>query len=197
MLFTGCYTAKGYYNVGLKEVERPEDSSKRYGEFEITTLEEGGKTKYAYEDEVIKIYWLPSTTQFNFVLENKSSNSVKVIWDEAAYVDIKGSTQRVMHSGVKYTERNNSQPPTIVLKNAKVDDLILPTENVYYVSGQYGGWRTAPLFPTSAQTKEDLDLAIKSTVGGTVKILLPIQIEDVVNEYIFSFEIKDFVRPKA
>lgn len=46
-----------------------------------------------------------------------------------------------MHSGVKYIDRNNSQPPNIIPKNASLSDVIIPTDNIYYVSGQYGGWR--------------------------------------------------------
>lgn len=52
-----------------------------------------------------------------------------------------GQVGRVMHSGVKYIDRNNSQPASVILKGATLSDIILPTDNVYYISGQYGGWR--------------------------------------------------------
>jgi len=181
---------KGYYDIGLTEVDRPEDARERYGESNILTLEEEGKNKYSYEDQLIKIIWLPTAKQFNFVLENKSDHSIKIIWDEAVYVDGNGSSEKVMHSGVKFSEKNNSQPATVVVKNAKIDDLIMPSKNVYYVSGQYGGWRTLPLFSNPSTD----NIEISSSVGKEVRILLPLEIENTVNEYIFSFKVNDFVK---
>jgi hypothetical protein len=186
-------TYGGFYNVGLQEVERPENAKERYGESKIINFEEEGKTKYSYEDELIKIVWLPLSTQFAFTLENKSDNSIKIIWDEAVYVDENGSSGRVMHSGVKYVDRSNPQPPTVVVKKAKVDDMVVPTDNIYYISEQYGGWQTKPLFPNRATTQEELNALTKKYVGKTVKILLPLQIQETVNEYIFSFKVENFI----
>jgi len=192
-MLTSCMTYQGFYNVGLQEVERPENAKERYGESKIINFEEEGKTKYSYEDELIKIVWLPLSTQFAFTLENKSDNSIKIIWDEAVYVDENGSSGRVMHSGVKYVDRSNPQPPTVVVKKAKVDDMVVPTDNIYYISGQYGGWQTKPLFPNRATSQEELNALTQKYVGKTVKILLPLQIQETVNEYIFSFKVENFI----
>ncbi|MCF8363445.1 MAG: hypothetical protein K9G70_12575 [Prolixibacteraceae bacterium] len=189
---TSCMMYKGYYDMGLQEVERPENAEEQYGESKIVTLEEDGKSKISYEDELIKIVWLPLTTQFSFNLKNKTDHSIKIIWDEAVYVNENGSSGRVMHAGVKYTDRNNPQPPTIVVKNANIDDIIVPTDNIYYVSGQYGGWRTKPLLPNKANTEEELNTLTQNYIDKTVQVVLPIEIEDTVNEYIFKFKVDDF-----
>jgi len=192
-MLTSCMTYQGFYNVGLQEVERPENAEERYGESKIINFEEEGKTKYSYEDELIKIVWLPLSTQFAFTLENKSDNSIKIIWDEAVYVDENGSSGRVMHSGIKYVDRSNPQPLTVVVKKANVDDMVVPTDNIYYISGKYGGWQTTPLFPNRATSQEELNALTQKYVGKTVKILLPLQIQETVNEYIFSFKVEDFI----
>lgn len=191
-LFTSCMMYQGTYSVGLKEVERPQNAKERFGESKLVNFDENGITKYSYEDSLIKIVWLPLSSEFSFTLENKSNHSMKIIWDEAAYVNENGSSGRVMHSGVKYTERNNPQPPTVVIKKAKIDDIILPTDNVYYVSGQYGGWRTNPLFPNKAASAEELNSLSQKYIDKTVSVLLPLQIENTVNEYIFRFKIDGF-----
>jgi len=187
-----CSFYKGYYKLGLAEVERPADSKERYGESKIVNFEEEGKTKFSYEDEMIKIVWLPLSTQFSFILENKTEHSIRIIWDEAVYVNENGSSGRVMHAGVKYIDRNNPQPPTVIMKNARIDDLIMPTDNVYYVSGQYGGWRTKPLFDSNAMSQEELAEVTQKYINKTVSILLPLKIEDTINEYIFKFKIEGF-----
>lgn len=188
----GCYAYQAIYDVSLANVERPEDVRERYGEYEIVSFEEDGETKYTYEDEVVKITWVVLTKQLAFFLTNKSDNSIQIIWDEAAFVDYDGSTGRVIHSGVKYIDRNNSQPPTIIPKNAKVDDIVVPTDNIYYQEGQYGGWRINALFPTYAKNAEELGQMGNETVGKEIKVLLPLKIEDVVNEYTFTFKVVDF-----
>ena len=51
-----------------------------------------------------------------------------------------------MHVGVKYIDRNDSQHASVIPKGASLSDIVQPTDNVYYVSGQYFGWRTSNLF---------------------------------------------------
>ncbi len=190
---TGCMTYTGIYTVGLQEVESPENIKEQFGETKVVNFQDQGVTKYSYEDGIIKIVWLPLSTQFSFSLTNKSDHSIRIIWDEVAYVNENGLSQRVFHSGVKYTDRNNSQPPTIIVKGASIDDLIMPTDNVYFVSGQYGGWQELPLFKNRASTPEELNTLKSSYVGKVVKILLPIKIEETTNEYLFTFKIEDFI----
>ena len=103
-----------------------------------------------------------------------------------AYVDQNGSTKRVMHSGVKYTERNSSQPASTLPRNASLSDVLLPTDNVYYLSGKYGGWRESSLFPRY-NTQEEAQAS--PALGKSVRIIFPILIQDVVNEYVFEFSV--------
>lgn len=190
---SSCMTYSGTYDISLDSVEVPEDGSMEFGMSKIVELKEDGENKYVYEDDLIKVLWLPLTSQFSFTLENKTSHSIKLIWDETVYVDENGASSRVLHSGVKYIDRNNSQPSSIVIKKGRIDDVIVPTDNIYYVSGQYGGWRTEPLFENSAYTEEELNSLIEKNIGKTVKIYLPIEIKGVMNEYIFSFVVEDFI----
>ena len=190
-MLTSCATYQGFYDISLQEVERPKNPKERYGESKIIKFKEEGKTKYSYEDELIKIVWVPLLTEFVFALENKSDNSIKIIWDEAAYVDENGYSGRVVHSGVKYKDRNNSQPPTVVVKNSKVDDMVVPTHNIYYEN--VGGWQIKPLFPNQATNQQELNALAQKYIGKTVKILLPLQIQETVNEYIFTFKIDNFI----
>lgn len=146
MLLSSCFGPRLMYNVGLSNVEAPADAKKQYGETKIVTLEEEGKSGYKYEDDYIDISWFVGSSQFSFNLKNKSEYSIKIPWDDVTYINTAGSVGRVMHSGVKYIDRNNSQPASIIPKGASLSDIVQPTDNVYYVSGQYGGWRTSNLF---------------------------------------------------
>ena len=191
-LFSSCGAFKIYvanYSVGLSAVESPADAKQQFGETKVVTFDEGGINKYRYEDDYIDIVWYVGLKQFNFTLKNKSGHTLKINWDDVSYVDVKGQVGRVMHSGVKYADRNSSQPATTVPKNASISDLLLPTENVYYVSGQYGGWKESYLVPCVYKTPEAFNEEAPSLVGKTMTIMMPIMIENIQNDYTFTFNI--------
>ena len=201
ILFSSCVYETYYYEVitytpiytiELAQVERPVAAKERYGKQKITRVEEEGTAKYSFEDEMVRIVWLPTDFEISFALTNKTDHSIKIIWDEAAYVGIDGISERVIHAGVKYTDRNNSQPPTVVIRKGTVTDLIIPSDNIYYVSGRYGGWEELPLLPdVKAPNVEELKSKAEKYIGKTIQVLLPLQIEDIVNEYIFIFEVQN------
>lgn len=178
------------YNVGLSNVEAPADVREQYGETKIVSLDVDGKTNYRYEDDYIDISWYVGLTQFAFDLKNKSQYSIKIPWDDVTYINVYGEVGRVMHSGVKYVDRNNSQPASVVPKGARMSDIVMPTDNVYYVSGQYGGWREGRLFNFPID-RNNIDVSKQAYIGKTVKILFPVIIEGVKNEYVFEFRIND------
>jgi len=198
LLMSGC-TVAGYYVLNISEVERPQSANERYGEQKIINFNENKKTSYTYEDELIKIVWVPRLFQFDFILENKSDYSIKIIWDDAAYVNTKGASGRVIHSGIKFAERNYPQPHTVIAKKTHLDDLLIPVENIFFNEGGLlsgSGWDVKPIFPNTADSKRYLVYLTKQYLGKTVKILLPIQVQETVNDYIFTFKIEDFIIKK-
>ncbi len=192
LLLNSCGAFKSYvasYSVGLSEVESPKDAKQQFGETKVVTFDENGINKYRYEDDFIDIVWFVDSKQFNFTLRNKSGHTLKINWDDISFVDINGQVGRVMHSGVKYTERNNSQPATTIPRGANISDLLLPTNNVYFVSGQYGGWRERYLIPCVYQSPEAFNKEASTYVGKSMTIMMPIMIENVQNDYSFTFNI--------
>lgn len=175
---------KGSYKTALTKVEKPEDASNRYGE--TKTIQDDGVDKYSYNDSIIDITIFGTNEQFCFVLKNISSHSLKIIWNEAAFVGLDGSTSKIMHVGTKYSQRESDQPATVLIKGAKINDVATPTVNVYYDEGYkigyttYGnGWKTKSMLPKDYKGKE----------AGEIRLMLPIQVKDVVNEYTFVFKV--------
>lgn len=184
------------YDIGLASVETPANAKAQFGETKVVPVSEEGKTKYRYEDDYIDIVWYVSGKQFNFTLKNKSNHTLKINWDDISYVDTNGRTGRVMHSGVKYNERNNSQPSSTVPKGATLSDLLLPTDNVSYSSPtKYtsGGWNENYLFPCIYKDEASLFQNAPDYIGKTMTILMPIMIENVQNDYTFTFNINELL----
>ena len=190
-LLTGCATQKLYYDIELTETERPAQASERYGNQKITTIQERGVTKCVFEDEMIKAVWMiPTPFGVSLVLTNKTNHSIMIIWDESAFVDENRVSHRALHSGIKYRNHDNPQSPSVVAQNGTIQDLIIPADRIHYVGGQkYGGWALYPLFTTL--TAEESGTKGTHYIKKTIQVLLALQIEDVVNKYIFTFDVKN------
>lgn len=154
------FDTKGRYQATLVRVEKPENPSEKYGK--IKTIVEDSISKYAFDDEMINIMFFASDEQLNFDLKNESQYSIKILWEEAAFVDYKGTTSKIKHLGVR---NNEIQSPSTIIKGSSLIDCAIPVSN--------------SVFP-------------EEIIKGTkqIRLMLPIQIQDVVNEYIFIFDIK-------
>ena len=168
------------YMISLSSVECPENAKDQFGETKVSMFYEGDEERYHYEDDYIDIIWYVGKKEFNFILTNKANHTIKINWDDVSFVDINGNVSRMMHSGVKYDERNNSQPATSIPKRTTLTDLLQPTNNVEYVSGY--GWVTTPLIPQAYR--------YGGADGKTFMVFMPIMIENVQNDYTFEFVIK-------
>ena len=172
---TDCFTEdiSGRYISTLIKVEKPIDESIRYGETKVEEVE--GITKYRYIDDFIDILIFGNSEQFSFLLKNVSQNSLKLVWDEAVFVDFTGTTSKVMHVGTKYSQKDGEQPSTTIIKDANIEDVAVPTCNIRY-SDILNKWMTDSMYPNTPATSP-----------GDLKLMLPIQVKDVINEYIFVF----------
>lgn len=168
---------KTIFNASLVQVEKPENPDIRYGE--TLVVADSTVTKYRYTDNLIDILIFAGEKNFEFVLKNISNSTIKVVWDEAAYIDYNGETSKIMHKGIKYSEREASQPASVIIKGAKLEDVAIPTKNVSY-SSTLNDWVT-------------YDMLLNR---GLIKLMIPIQIKDVINEYVFIFKVKkNYVYP--
>lgn len=126
-------------------------------------------------------------SQIGFELTNITEETIKIIWDEAAFISLRNESDRIFHKGIKYIDRENSQPPTSIYKNTTLSDLIAPTSYTRYVTGKYGGWISSPLIPVSASVWSTKIEYVPELLGLTMRIILPIKVEEKVIEYAFSF----------
>ena len=190
VLLASCYTIspKAKYSIRLAEVERPADAKTRYGEQLIETrTAEGDSLKYWFEDSLVSILWYPTNQRVYFLLENKASHSIKIIWDESAFLMPTGDSRRIVHSGVKYSEVTASQPPSVIPKGGMFQDFVVTSDQDYYSAY---GWTEKPIHP------DEPEMAVKQDLRGkSFSILLPLQIEGVTNEYLFSFSIDNVILP--
>lgn len=162
----------GRLNLTLTSVERPANPQIRHGRTVVEETEEAS-VLFRYTDNFIDISWLPTPFDFMFVLTNNSPHSMRVIWDEAVFVNENGGSSRMVQGGIRLIEINNPQTPAVVPRGATLTNSLTPVRNI----GRDG---RRPLFDRS--DRERLE-------NRTVRILLPLQIQNVTNEYTFTFRI--------
>ena len=166
------------YSVSLDKVELPSNTKEQFSETIQKESSDQGVTKYVYEDDIIMICWLVLDKQFSFTIFNKTDHALRINWDDVTYVKMDKSISKMIHSGVKYSKMNEAQVPSVLPKGAKLEDILVPIDNIHYESPN---WVTLPLFPEmiSISSDEDAETA-KILEGKSVSILMPIKIEDIV-----------------
>jgi hypothetical protein len=183
---------KANYNFKLKSVESPEDAKIQYGENKVATVTEDGIEKYMFMDNYLTVVWYVSTDRLFFTIKNHSKHSIKLNWDEISYVDCNGNVSRILHDGIKYSEAKTvSQPALVIPKNATITDVLIPVSNIKYVEAYaWKGWSTEKLIPWRiGKTKEFTNTKASDYVGKEIIISMPIIIENVTNEYTFTFDV--------
>jgi hypothetical protein len=191
------------YNSALVQIDRPEATKEQYGA--VVTIKPEAGNKYTYEDGLFSGIFFVATSRINFTISNKTEHSIKIVWDDAAFIEISGQSARLAHEGVKYADSNASQPPSVIPARQSLTDFVLPTNRVYYRKGYYGtyysspgGWEELPLVLPASHHVESSDTSALATFTSDVEknkgkrfgILLPLEIEGVVNEYTFWFEVQ-------
>ena len=137
----------------------------------------------AFVDDNIAINWsYDSKDRFDFRLKNKTDRLIKILWDNGAYIGNTGRSNRIIHKGVKFIKKDEAQHPTSVHPQSFIDDLIIPSNIIRY-SDVLEMWITGTLVGGS---KEELN----SYYGQTVKVVLPIEVDDIIIDYTFTFEIR-------
>ncbi len=188
--------ANAAYDISLISVEKS-TGAKKMGEQSIETVIEGGISKFSFQDETVRIKWLPSPYDIVFVLYNKTDGPVRIVWNEARFIDEKGASHRLIHSGTGYEDRNNSHPPTVVAARGTLEDFVHPAD-YFQREDDYGGssykqqgyWKRAPFLPAQIKgTAEELRTKAEPFVDKTFQVILALQIDDLQNEYVCTFKI--------
>jgi hypothetical protein len=121
-----------------------------------------------------------SSKEFAFAISNKTREPIKIDWNQVSYVDALGKAHKIIHEGVKYTDKGQPQPITTVPPGAFVNDVIIPVDSVYFSEGP-GVWEVAPLFPGGQ--------VAKTYEGATVSAFMPLEVNGTVKNYDFVFKI--------
>ncbi len=165
---------QGSYKMYISSVQKPKSS--KFTKGELVKTDDG----MVYTDNQISLIVIPQEDRFFFSINNKSQGNIEIEWDKIIYINENNHSSRVIHSGIKYADRNSPQVPSLVASKTSINDAIIPADNIYLSSVSYE-WRISSLLRNS-KTNGSYD-------GQNVKINLPIKINGVSYEYIIVYDI--------
>lgn len=146
----------------------------------------------SFNDDWISIQWIPTPDGFNFTMINKINTTLSIIWDDSAFINEEGNTSKVMHGGVKFTEKGQSLPPTNIPLLAKIQDVILPVDYCYFGTAKKLGWgsgikkwRNNPIWDEKINDKEFEKMKGKDL---TFRVILNVKKGDEKRNYHFFFK---------
>lgn len=154
----------------------------------------------AFEDDSIDVsFTIPSTitrsfserlkpttsSLISFSLKNKTDNPIKVDWNAISYVDPSGTAHKVMHDGIRFSERDSPHPASTIPPMAKLADFVYPTDAVLRSGTDWETPKLLPNFPLAASLK-----------GKSFSIFMPLEIGGATKNYNFVFTIADVLSKK-
>ena len=144
-----------------------------------------------FEDANIYTSFSITYQQISFSIKNKSQNPIKILWDESS-MEVVNKSHKIIHNGIKYTDRENSMPPTTILPNHFLDDSALPVDNIYFSEGygsDSGSWDAHELLLSSLEIPKDSSL-LKDLNKQQLALYLPIEtIDKQTLNYKFIFQV--------
>ena len=194
-LCQGCYTVEQAKADKQKHEAQKKTVTKSHYEFLMVAPVED--SILVFEDSNIASSFIIGSKEIDFSILNKTKSPLKLIWDDAS-LGIFGRSNHVMHSGVKYVDRNNSTPSATILPDTRLDDLVVPSDNVYYSEGYFGQYFSSPgswqtsnlLLPISKKSSLSQEM-----VGQLITLYLPIQdVSGKMLGYTFQFKVGGIVK---
>lgn len=171
------------YTMPLEAVQRPSDTQERWGNY---TVEKTDSAEYTYSDQLVDVVVLPARGAFVMNVQNKTEHSLQILWDEMAYVGPTGLTSKVSSGDTRVIDMGKAQTPTVIPAKAKAALTAIPVDN-YVVNLSAGN-----------QMKDFICVGEPYTEleGKEIRLLVPIRVQDVANEYTFTFRLQNITPPE-
>jgi hypothetical protein len=142
-----------------------------------------------FRDNAISVSFIVGEQSFQMRFDNVGHHDLKILWERAEYTDVYSQTQRLMHSGIRFQDRNNPLPDQLVTQNSSIQEAVIPVGNVF-VPQQKKTYDIRPLFPLDSEAAAGLK-------NRSVILFIPVEIDRQIIPYIFKIQIIDAVKEAA
>jgi hypothetical protein len=107
-------------------------------------------------------------TFISYTLTNKTSETIKILFDESAIIQPSGQSSRALPGNASYTTRNDAQPPVTIPGSAKNSGVLFPSDNISFEGGTYGrGLVIGNMFNFPLTSSTTVGLLLTLEISGT------------------------------
>lgn len=182
------YTAS--YILSMSPMKGTVDARDSDGRVAAAELGGGVNGNLVYSDSIIDVTW-GFGRYFELFLTNMTDHAIRVLWDGAALVGPEGRAEPLVHGDVAVIDRFAEQKPSVVPPGASIYDVAMIPSSVYYDDSSRE-WKTKPMLPTEFGTRRKLLETAPMMTGLKLSVLLPVECEGIVYEYLFPFTVDGF-----
>ena len=179
MLVSGCAGMQGRIprDSEIHSVKSPDGNSESLGL--------PPENKMEFEDRRIKAKFELWSKQFSVALTNRSKSPIRILWDEAAYIDENENSHPIRHRGEHSSRASATQASTLIEPGGTLVDLVAPADREYLID------RSSPLTrqPNGSVRSygNKIDGMNASRDGVFVGLYLPVAVNNTVEPYVFRF----------
>lgn len=180
-------TYRAFYDVRVESAERPQEAIERFGEHSLTQMGEGAEATQVFEDSAVRIVWSYVDNHTQYELKNKTEDVITILWEHARFVDTWGEIFYVMPTGVTF-KAGSPAPPVEVKGGRRVSGSFFPINKPRpgYLPG------TPQLYLNEHDSQEELKKGAAEYVGKAMKLTLPLHVDGLFTEYVFTFRIRGY-----
>ncbi|MBO5881657.1 MAG: hypothetical protein J6Q21_00290 [Alistipes sp.] len=179
---SSCYTTQYFVNTKYKLAE-----VNSYGNEDIV----GHTDNDTYVDEYVGIAPIVDDALISLIIRNHHNSSIKILWDDASYVDYTGEAHRIIHEGINPTNKETSHIPTTIPAGSYIEDTVAPIDCITF---NKDSWVVTPIndydnykFKDRLRAEELVQECKDNSHLFQSKLLLPFEIDGKKVEYTLKF----------
>lgn len=173
----------------------------KYIGWNSTLVAPSGSNGSSFSDDKIDIMFRVDKMDVSFLLKNKTSQGIKINWDEISLVMPAGDTQKTIHKGVNLASAGLPQALSTIPPQTTLSDYLTPIGLVYQTQE---GLILDELFPEYIMTRiskgnRARSFSDKNIVweNQTFSIYFPMEIEGSRKDYNFTLRLDSRIREKT
>jgi hypothetical protein len=154
--------------------------------YNYSLIEPAVNDQLMFKDDYITIQFKFDESAIKFQLQNISDVPLSIVWENVA-IGLNNRVFPVKNTATLY-QTDLGHPPAVVIPSlGYIRDMVIPRD---YISISKDAWVEKDIFPTDDMGSAARKKLITKYMGSQVKLLLPIKIGEVVQEYSFTFKVK-------
>lgn len=154
--------------------------------YQYTMTEPSANDQLLFKDDYITIQFKFDESAVKFQLQNVSDLPISIVWENVA-MSLNNRAFPVKNNSTLFQTEMSHPLPVMIPSLGYIREMVIPRENVTW---EKDGWKEKDLFPTDDMGSAARKKLIMKYNGSVVKLMLPVRIGEIVQDYSFTFKVK-------